>query len=125
MILVDSSVWINHFRKPIKRLAALLDAEEICAHPFVIGEVACGNLKNRKEIIALLHALPSVQNTDADEILFFIERHSLNGRGVGLIDIHLLASCLIERCFIWTADKRLRAVAEEMKIESSQHKPRR
>lgn len=120
MILVDSSVWIDHFRKPSTRLAALLDAGEVCTHPFVIGEVACGNLKNRKEIIALIHALPCVQKADDDEILFFIERHRLNGRGVGLIDVHLLASCLVERCFIWTSDKHLRAVAEEMKIESSQ-----
>ena len=120
MILVDSSVWIDHFRKPSTRLAALLDAEEICTHQFVVGEVACGNLKNRREIIALLHALPRVQKGDDDDILFFIERHGLNGRGVGLIDVHLLASCLIDRCYIWTADKRLQAVAEEMEIESSQ-----
>ena len=120
MILVDSSVWIDHFRKPNTRLAALLDAEEICTHPFVIGEVACGNLKNRKEIIALMHTLPSVQEADDDEILFFIERHRLSGRGIGLIDVHLLASCLVERCFIWTADKRLKAVAEKMNIENSQ-----
>jgi hypothetical protein len=98
----------------------LLDAEEVCTHPFVIGEVACGNLRNRREIIALMHALACVQKVDDDEMLFFIERHRLNGRGVGLIDLHLLASCLVERCLIWTADRRLRAVAEEMKIESSQ-----
>ena len=120
MILVDSSVWINHFRKPIRRLTALLDREEVCIHSFVIGEIACGNLKNIKGIIALLHALPIVQKADDDEILFFIERHGLNGRGVGLIDVHLLASCLVEHCYIWTADKRLKTVAEEMKIESSQ-----
>ena len=120
MILVDSSVWIDHFRKPSTRLATLLDAEEVCTHPFVIGEVACGNLRNRREIIALMHALACVQKVDDDEMLFFIERHRLNGRGVGLIDLHLLASCLVERCLIWTADRRLRAVAEEMKIESSQ-----
>ena len=60
MTLVDSSVWINHFRGPSTRLAALLESEEVCVHPFVLGEIACGNLKNRKEIIALLHALPAV-----------------------------------------------------------------
>jgi len=119
VILVDSSVWIDHFRRPSVRLAALLDAEQVLAHPFVLGEVACGNLKNRKEIIALLHALPSTQKADDDEILFFIERHSLNGRGVGLIDIHLLASCLIDQCYIWTTDKNLKTTAEEMDIESS------
>ena len=116
MILIDSSVWMDHFRKPNRRLMALLDVEEVCTHPFVIGEVACGNLKNRTEIIALLHALPGVHKVDDDEILFFIERHRLNGRGVGLIDIHLLASCLIDRCSLWTADKRLQAVAEKLQI---------
>ena len=120
MILVDSSVWMDHFRNPSRRLVALLDAEEACTHPFVIGEVACGNLKNRKEIIALLHALPGVHRADDDEILFFIERQRLNGRGVGLIDIHLLASCLTDHCYLWTADKRLQAVAHQLQIESSQ-----
>jgi len=120
VILIDSSVWMDHFRKPNRHLMALLDAEEGCTHPFVIGEVACGNLKNRKEIITLLHALPDAHKADDDEILFFIERHGLNGRGVGLIDIHLLASCLMDRCFLWTADKRLQIVAEELHISSSQ-----
>ena len=120
MILIDSSVWMDHFRKPNRHLMALLDAEEVCTHPFVMGEVACGNLKNRKEIIALLHALPGVHKADDDEILFFIERHSLNGRGVGLIDIHLLASCLMDRAHLWTADKRLQVVAEELQVESRQ-----
>jgi len=116
VILVDSSIWMDHFRQPIGRLAALLDAEECCTHPFVMGEVACGNLRNRKEIIALLHALPRLHKVEDDEILFFIERNALSGRGVGLIDIHLLASCLTERCELWTADKRLQAVATELRI---------
>ncbi len=120
MILIDSSVWMDHFRKPNRQLMALLDAEEACIHPFVIGEVACGNLKNRKEIIALLHALPGVQKADDDDILFFIERHILNGRGVGLIDIHLLASCLLDRCRLWTADKRLQMAARELHVAHSQ-----
>jgi predicted nucleic acid-binding protein len=120
MILADSSVWIDHFRRPSKRLAALLDAEQVCVHPFIIGEVACGNLNNRKAIIALLHAIPALHRADDDEILFFIERHSLSGRGIGLIDIHLLASCFLEQCSIWTADRRLRTTAEEMRIADSQ-----
>ena len=120
MILIDSSVWMDHFRRPHRRLAELLDAEECCTHPFVIGEVACGNLKNRKEIIALLHALPSVHKAGDDEVLFFIERHNLNGRGVGLIDMHLLASCIMDRCLLWTADKRLQALSAELQIEGSQ-----
>ncbi len=116
MILVDTSVWIDHFRKPSKPLSALLEAEKVTMHSFVLGEIACGNLKNRKEIIALLHALPSAQKANDDEVLFFIERHKLNGRGIGLIDTHLLASCFIDKHRLWTADKRLLAVAEEMDI---------
>ena len=121
MVLVDTSVWIDHFRKSNKALAALLEQEEVILHPYVLGELACGNLGNRKEIIALLHALPAASKADDDEVLFFIERHALMGRGVGLIDMHLLASCKVDSCLLWTRDKRLRTIAEEMKIEFSQH----
>lgn len=127
MILVDSSVWIDHFRKPNSRLANLLNNEHVLVHPLVIGEIACGNLKNRTEIIALLHALPQVHQADDEEILFFLERHRLNGRGIGLIDVHLLASCFISHgpvdpCFLWTADKRLKAVARHVRVDVSQQK---
>lgn len=120
MILVDSSVWIDHFRKYSSLLDALLDAEDVCTHPLVIGELACGNLKNRSEIIALMHALPTLQKVEDDEILFFIDRHHLNGKGLGLIDIHLLASCLVDKSKLWTSDKRLRVHAQSMKIDYSQ-----
>jgi len=116
VILTDTSVWIDHFRSRNARLAALLEAEEVVMHPFVLGEIACGNLKNRKEIIALLHALPFAQKADDDEVLFFIERHKLHGCGIGLIDAHLLASCFMGRHRLWTADKKLRAVSEKMGI---------
>ena len=120
MILVDSSVWIDHFRKPSRRLQALLDKEEVCTHPLVVGELACCNLNNRREIIALMHALPSLQKVDDDELLFFIDRHHLNGKGAGLIDIHLLASCLVDKAKLWTGDKRLRALAHSMKSDYGQ-----
>jgi predicted nucleic acid-binding protein len=117
MVLVDTSVWIDHLRKPNERLVSLLENEDVAIHPFIIGELACGNLKNRKEIIALLHALRFVTKVDDDELLFFIERHSLMGRGIGLVDIHLLASCLLDSCLLWTKDKRLQNMASEMGIE--------
>ena len=120
MILVDSSVWMDHFRKTSRRLMDLLEAEEVCTHPFVIGELACGNLKNRKEIIALLHSLPKARKVEDDEALFFLERNNLNGRGVGWIDVHLLASCLVSPCQLWTADKRLRALAAGFHVDGSQ-----
>jgi predicted nucleic acid-binding protein len=121
VVLVDTSVWIDHFRKSNRQLTSLLESEEVALHPFVLGELACGNLKNRKEIIALLHALPFSTRADDDEVLFFIERHNLMGRGVGLIDMHLLASSQIDACLFWTRDKRLKAIAEEMRIDFSQH----
>ncbi len=91
-----------------------LEQQEIILHPFVLGELACGNLKNRKEIISLLHALPAVTRADDDELLFFIERHKLMGRGIGLVDAHLLASCSIDHCSLWTKDKRLLVLAEAL-----------
>jgi len=119
VILVDTSVWIDHFRKPSSRLAELLNDEIVLVHPLVIGEIACGNLKNRAEIIALLQALPQASKVDDEEILFFIERHNLNGRGVGFIDVHLLASCLLDQSFLWTVDKRLKAIAKHLKTDAS------
>jgi len=114
MVLVDTSVWIDHLRKTSSRLAGLLDDGEVAIHPFVIGELACGNLANRKEILSLLHSLPAVQRVEDDEILFFIEQHSLAGRGLGLIDVHLLASSKMSEHPLWTKDKRLTAAAEEL-----------
>ena len=124
MVLVDTSVWIDHLRKSSRALTSLLEQENIVLHPFVLGELACGNLGNRKEIIALLHALPVATRADDDEILFFIERHALMGRGVGLIDVHILASCLMDSCLLWTRDKRLRGMATDMGIEYSQQQHR-
>ena len=116
MILVDTSVWIDHFRRSGRHLSALLDKEIVCAHPFILGELACGNIKNRKEIISLLRALPEVHKASDDETLYFIEQHNLGGRGIGLIDVHLLASCFINRCSLYTLDKRLKEVAEDLNI---------
>lgn len=121
MVLVDTSIWIDHFRKANSKLASFLETEEVAIHPFVLGELACGNLSNRKEIIALLHALPGATKVEDDELLLFIERHRLMGRGIGLIDVHILASCCIDSCLLWTRDKRLQVVAKEMNIEFSQH----
>jgi predicted nucleic acid-binding protein len=114
MVLVDTSVWIDHLRKTLSRLAGLLEDGEVVIHPFVIGELACGNLANRREILSLLHSLPAIQCVEDDEILFFIEQHSLAGRGLGLIDVHLLAASKISEHSLWTRDKRLKASAETL-----------
>jgi len=114
MILVDTSVWIDHFRTGIPDLENSLESFDILIHPLVIGELACGNLKNRREILELLHALPSVRQLEDNEILYFIDNHSLSGKGLGLVDIHLLASSYLEVCSLWTLDKRLYTVSGKL-----------
>lgn len=120
MVLVDTSIWIDHFRRASGQLTSLLETEEVAVHPFVVGELSCGNIQNRKEIIALLHALPHTTKVDDDEVLLFIERHSLMGRGIGLIDVHILASSCIDSCLLWTRDRKLKTAAQEMDLEFSQ-----
>jgi len=119
VILVDTSVWIDHLRKSSSKFASRLQKAEVLLHPFVPGEIACGNLKNREEIIGLLHALPVAEKADDDEVLFFVERHALMERGIGWVDAHLLASCRMASCRLWRKDKRLKTIAEEMKVDLS------
>ena len=114
MILVDTSVWVDHLRNGNRRLSELLAAELVACHPLVIGELACGNLKQRTEILSLLHALPVLPRVSDDEILFFIEKHRLFGKGLGLTDLHLLASCRLAKCEMWTLDKGLQRAAAEL-----------
>ena len=117
MILVDTSIWIDHLRSGNTRLAHLLDRSQVLAHPFVTGELACGNLRNRDEILRLLNDLPQSPVASPAEALHFIERNQLMGLGVGYIDIHLLAAtALAENAMLWTGDKRLKRVASEMKL---------
>lgn len=114
MILIDTSVWVDHFRQRNVALAALLRDTQAACHPFVIGELACGNLANRPEIISLLSALPSLTKASDEEVLEFIGRHRLSGRGLGLVDIHLLASCMLDGVPLWSSDKRLVEAAAEL-----------
>lgn len=95
MVLVDTSVWVDHLRSGDTALVALLEAREVLTHPFVIGELACGNLANRATIMALLDDLPGVTAAADEELLFFIERHSLMGCGIGYVDAHLLAAAAL------------------------------
>lgn len=117
MILVDTSVWIAHLHTGDRRLAGLLEQGQCLTHPFVTGELACGNLHNRQEILALLGNLPQSPVASAAEVLHFIENHRLMGRGIGYIDVHLLAAVtLAENALLWTVDKRLQKVAEELDL---------
>lgn len=111
MILVDTSVWIDHLRLGNPRLATLLKNGGVGMHPFIVGELACGNLTARASILSLLQSLPGIPVATEEEVLFFIERHSLAGRGIGYIDMHLLAACALGKFAIWTADRRLHEVA--------------
>ena len=117
MILVDTSVWVDHLRFGDERLADLLNTGQVLMHPFVRGELACGNLRQRSEILSLLKELPGSAVAHDEEVLFYIERHELMGRGIGYIDVHLLAAVALEAgTRLWTRDKRLRKLARELEI---------
>lgn len=117
MILLDTSVWVDHLRQGDAQVASVLETGRVLSHPFVIGELACGQLKSRAEILGLLAALPQARMARELEVLFFIERHSLMGRGIGYIDAHLLtATALTEGARLWTRDKRLDSLARELEI---------
>jgi predicted nucleic acid-binding protein len=117
VILLDTSVWIDHLRQGDAQVASVLETGLVLSHPFVIGELACGQLKSRAEILGLLAALPQALVAQEQEVLFFIERHSLMGRGIGYIDAHLLtATALTEGARLWTRDKRLDSLARELEI---------
>lgn len=117
MILVDTSVWIEHLRKGHSHLQHLLLEGDVLCHRMVIGELACGNLRNRMEVIDLLTALPAVQETSFDEYLYFIDLYQLWAKGIGFVDIHLLASAKLAGAGLWTLDKRLADTAAELGLE--------
>ena len=113
MILVDTSVWVDHFRTGDTQLAGLLEQGLVAIHPFVLGEIACGSLARRSSTLDLLADLPAVVVAEPDEVLDYIGRWAVHGKGVGYVDVHLLASVsLTTGVLLWTRDKRLRAVAE-------------
>ena len=114
MILVDTSIWIDHLRAGNARLADLLQGDLVCIHPWVIGELACGNLGNRDEVLGLLGALPQLAPASEAEVLHFIDKRRLMGRGLGYVDMHLLAAAVIHGAEIWTRDRRLKEIAEEL-----------
>ena len=117
MVLVDTSVWINHFRKNDHQLEKLLFNGSVVCHPHIIGELACGNIKNRQEIVSLLQALPQIPLIEFEEFLYFIEQNQLYGKGIGFVDIHLLASAKLDQIPLWTADKRLQAASAKLNLK--------
>ena len=110
-MIVDSSVWIDHFREPNVDLESFLDEGRVTTHPFVIGELACGSLRRRDDILTLMEALPAAPIATHEEVMGFIDRHHLHGSGLGWIDMHLLASARLIRQPLWSAERRLRQAA--------------
>lgn len=115
MILVDTSVWIDHLRRGDPVLSGLLDEGQILAHPFVTGELALGNLQARDGILSAMRKLPQATVANHDELLHFVNREALSGLGLGYVDAHLLAAVrLMPGATLWTRDKRLRSAAEKL-----------
>ncbi len=111
MILVDTSVWIQHLRHGNETLKSLLYDGKVSCHPFISGELACGSIKNRHEVLALLDSLPVSPFAEHGEVLEFIETRLLYRRGIGWVDAHLLASALLSSSQLWTNDLPLKKVA--------------
>jgi predicted nucleic acid-binding protein len=117
MVLVDTSIWIDFLRKGGGGLAALLETNHVLLHPFVIGELACGHLRNRDEVLGLLLELPPVTVATDREVRHFIQQRNLMARGVGYLDMHLLASVQLHgQARLWTRDKRLAAISRDMQL---------
>lgn len=116
MILVDTSVWIEHLRMGSERLKSLLYDEQVLCHPFIVAELACGTLRNRQEILSMVRALPKAHVAEHEEVLRFLEARHLYGRGLGCVDASLLASTLLTGCTLWTLDKPLRKAAAALNV---------
>ena len=119
MLLVDTSVWVEHFRRGETALADSLRHGAVLMHPFIAGELACGNLKKRRAVLADLHAVPPARLASNQEVRQLIEARRLWGRGLGWIDAHLLASALLSGCRLWTLDRRLRGAAAELGLSGA------
>jgi predicted nucleic acid-binding protein len=116
-MLVDTSVWIDHIRRPERRLIDLLEDNAVDVHVFIIGELACGQLRPRDELTRLLRELPLVPTVDHEEALTFLERYRLHRRGIGWVDLHLLASARLAGTPLWTRDRRMAQAAGDLLIE--------
>jgi predicted nucleic acid-binding protein len=117
MVLVDTSVWVSHLRDGNTELPSLLNEGRVLCHPLIIGELACGNLKDRAVILSFLKLLPMSIEAEHEEILSFIENNRLMGKGMGYIDVHLIASAVLTGVPIWTLDRKLAHAAEGLHIK--------
>lgn len=120
MILVDTSVWVDHLRVGDPALANLLHSGLVISHPFIVGEIALGNLRDRGTVLDALQGLPSLPSADPEEVLHFIDIVGLGGRGIGYVDAHLLTAAAKSWTPIWTRDRRLKAVAQELSLAAAE-----
>jgi hypothetical protein len=115
VILVDTSVWIDHLRAPQDQLVAYLEQSDVWVHPFVVGELALGSIKGRPSVVAALRGLPMLPVVADDAVLAFIDSHALHGVGIGYVDAHLLISAQSTRKMrLWTRDRRMRLVVDRL-----------
>ncbi len=117
MVLVDTSVWVAHLREGSIELATLLNDGRVLCHPLIVGELACGNLKDRAVILSFLQHLPMSMEAEDEEVLSFIENKRLMGKGMGYVDVHLIASAVLTGVPIWTLDKKLAQTADSLHIK--------
>ncbi len=117
MVLVDTSVWVEHFRHGKSELEILLSDGQVVCHPFIVGELGCGNLKSRTQILSLLNTLPMAHLAEHDEVMHFVEKYRLMGKGLGYVDVHLFASAMLTHVPLWTFDKRLGSVSATLGIK--------
>jgi len=118
VILVDTSIWVAHLRRSEPRLATLLTEGQVLVHPFVIGELACGTLQRRQDVLAHLSRLDAAPLARDQEALRLVELRRLTGRGLGWVDVHLLASCLLAGATLWSLDRHLMQVATALGVAS-------
>jgi len=117
MVLVDTSVWVSHLRDGNAELANLLNDGRVLCHPLIVGELACGNLKDRAVILSFLQLLPMSIEAEHDEVLSFIENNRLMGKGMGYVDVHLITSAVLTGVPVWTLDKKLAQAADSLYIK--------
>jgi predicted nucleic acid-binding protein len=115
LILVDTSVWVDHLRRGNAALAARLENGDVISHPFVIGEISLGSLRHRDAVLGLLSELPTASLVPHTDVIALVSRLELAGRGIGWVDAHLLASAIVDHAYLWTLDRRLAAVARSAK----------
>ena len=117
MVLVDTSVWVSHLRDGNAELANLLNDGRVLCHPLIVGELACGNLKDRAVILSFLQLLPMSIEAEHDEVLLFIENNRLMGKGMGYVDFHLITSAVLTGVPVWTLDKKLAQATDSLHIK--------